>query len=61
MKFTKTSSMSDPVITYCSEDGFYKITKRPGDNFWVLKRVSMFNILGEVVGKFDTLEDAMNF
>lgn len=61
MKFTKTSSKIDPVITYSSEDGFDKITKKPGDTFWTLKRISMFSIMGEVVGKFDTLEDAMNF
>lgn len=61
MKFTKTSSKIDPVVTYTSEDGFYKITKKPGDTFWTLKRISMFSIMGEVVGNFDTLEDAMNF
>ena len=61
MKFTKVSSKSDPVIIYRSDDGFYKIIKRPGENVWTLKQISLFNIMGEVIGKFDTLEEAMNF
>ena len=61
MKFTKTSAKFDPVITYTSEDGLLKITKRPNETQWTLKKISMFSIMGTVVGKFDTLEEAFNF
>lgn len=60
MTFTKKSASYDPVVTYVSEDGFYKITKKPGENFWTLKQVSMFDIMGTVIGKYNTLEEAMN-
>lgn len=60
MTYKRTSASFDPVITYTSEDGFYKITKRPSENYWTLKVVSMFSIMGEVIGKYATLEEAMN-
>lgn len=60
MMYKKTSASYDPVITYTSEDGFYKITKKPSENVWTLKVFSMFSIMGEVVGKYNTLEEAMN-
>lgn len=47
----------DSVETYVSEDGFYKIIKRRG--VYTLKRLSMFNIMGDELGEFDSLEDAM--
>lgn len=58
MTFTLKSSKIDPVKTYVSEDGFYKIIKRPGKAY-ELKRISLFNIMGETIGEFDTLEDAI--
>lgn len=60
MNYRKTSSNLDPVITYTSEDGFYRITKRPSQDFWTLKRISLTNILGTVIGTYSTLEEAMN-
>ena len=59
MKFTLKSSKKDPVKIYVSEDGFYKIVKRPSKATWTLKRVSMFDIMGETIGEFKTLEEAM--
>ncbi len=60
MTFKRTSASFDPVITYTSEDGFYKITKKPNENYWTLKRVSLFDIMGTVIGEYSTLEEAMN-
>ena len=59
MEFRKVSSKNDPVITYSNESGTVTITKRPSTN-WIVRRVSLFNILGEVIGEFETLEDAIN-
>lgn len=59
MKFTLKSSKKDPVKTYVSEDGFYKIVKRPSKATWTLKRVSMFDIMGETIGEYKTLDEAM--
>ncbi len=59
MKFTLKSSKNDPVKTYVSEDGLYKITKRPSKKTWTLKRVSLFDIMGETIGEYNTLEEAM--
>lgn len=58
MIFTQTSSKKDPVITYTSNDGFYKITKRANTGY-ILKKVSLFNILGDVIGEYSTLEEAI--
>lgn len=58
MRFYKKSSKNDPVITYVSEDGFIRITKRPSTN-WIAKRISIFNIMGDVIGEYETLEAAM--
>ena len=58
MKFNLKSSKKDPVKTYVSEDGFVRITKRPSSR-WIVKRVSMFDILGETIGEFDSLEEAV--
>ena len=60
MTYKRTSASFDPVITYTSEDGFYKITKKPNENCWTLKQISLFNIMGEVIGKYNTLEEAKN-
>ena len=59
--FTLKSSKSDPVKTYVSEDGFYKITKKPSDSKWTLKKVSLFNTMGEKMGEFDTLKEAIKY
>lgn len=61
MKFTLKSDKRDAVKIYVSEDGFYKIFKRPNKNTWELKEYSLFNIMGETIGEFDSLEEAMNF
>lgn len=61
MTYKLKSSKYDKVKTYVSEDGFYKITKRPNEDKWTLKRVSLFNIMGEVIGEFNTLEEAINY
>ena len=61
MKFSLKSDKRDPVKTYVSEDGFWTIVKRPSSPVWVLKRHSLFNILGEVVGEYGSLEEAMDF
>lgn len=61
MTFTLKSSKSDPVKTYVSEDGFYKIIKKPSKDSYTLKRYSLFEMMGEVIGEFKTLEEAMNF
>lgn len=58
MEFRKVSSKNDPVITYANESGTIRITKRPS-TMWIVKRISIFNILGETVGEFETLEDAI--
>lgn len=55
--FKKVSASFDPVETYVTEDGFYKIIKRRG--VYTLKHLSLFNILGETLGEFETLEDAI--
>lgn len=60
MNFTKKENKYDPVITWVSDDGFWKIIKRPGKDY-ELRNVSLFNIMGEVVGTFKTLKEAMNF
>lgn len=59
MKWINTTPKYDCVTTYTSEDGFYKIIGRNG--VWTLKKLSLFNILGETLGTFETLEAAMNF
>ena len=61
MKFIRKSSPKDPVITYRSEDGFYSITKRPSTPGWVLREHDLFNILGNVIGEFATLESAIGW
>ena len=58
MTFTKTSSKNDPVIIYTSENGLYKIIKRTSTGY-ILKRYSLFNMMGEVIGEYNTLEQAM--
>lgn len=58
-RWINTTPKNDCVTTYTSEDGFYKITKRGG--IWTLKRISLFNILGEEIGRFDSLEEAQNY
>ena len=59
MTFTLKSSKYDPVKTYVSENGFYKITKRPSKATWTLIRISLFG--SEIIGEFNSLEEAMNF
>lgn len=59
MTFVKASSKMDPVVTYVSADGFLRITKRPGSAKWVARIISISSILGEVIGEFDTLEEAI--
>lgn len=61
MIFTLKSSKKDSVKTYVSEDGFYKIVKKPSQSTWTLKRVSLFDTIGEVIGEYNSLEEAMNF
>lgn len=61
MTFTLKSSKKDPVKIYVSEDGFYKIVKKPGKETFTLRRVSLFDTLSEVIGEYSTLEEAMNF
>lgn len=58
MKFIRRSSKKDPVITYRSEDGFFSITKRPSVQGWVLKQHSLFDVMGEEIGRFATYESA---
>lgn len=58
MRFEKISSKNDPVITYSNKSGTIRISKRPS-SLWIAKRISIFNILGETVGEFETLEDAI--
>lgn len=60
MKFTLKSVKNDPVKTYVSEDGFYKIIKRPGCDYRLIY-VSLFNIMGETIGEFKTLAAAENY
>jgi len=61
MTFTLKSSKNDPVKIYVSEDGSYKIVKRPSKSTYTLMgNFSIFNIMGEVIGEFNTLEEAMN-
>ena len=59
MKFTRGSSKMDKVITYASEDGFYKISKRPSENAWVVREYSLFNILGDEIARCSSLEEAI--
>ncbi len=59
MRFTLKSSKKDPVKTYVSEDGFYKIIYRPSKKTYELKRISLFDIFGETLGNFITLEEAI--
>lgn len=59
MTFKRVSSPKDPVITYATDDGFYKISKRPSCSKWIAKEYSIFNILGTVIGEYDTLEAAI--
>ena len=58
--FKLTSSKNDSVKTWSNENGTLKITKRSTTGY-VLKQYSIFNMMGEVIGEFDTLEEAMNF
>lgn len=60
MAFTLTSSKNDPVKTWTNENGTLKITKRSNTGY-ILKQVSLFNLMGEVIDEFDTLEEAMNY
>lgn len=59
MTFKKVSAKNDPVITYATDDGFYKIIKRPSSSKWIAKEYSLFNILGTVIGEYDSLEAAL--
>ena len=61
MTFTLKSSKNDPVKTYISEDGKYKIIKRPNSMYILKGNFSLFNTLGDELGRFNTLEKAMNF
>ena len=58
MEFRKVSKENDPVIKYSNELGTITITKRPSTT-WIVRRISLFNIMGEVIGEFETLEDAI--
>lgn len=60
MAFTLTSSKNDPVKTWTNENGTLKITKRSNTGY-ILKQVSLFKLMGEVIDEFDTLEEAMNY
>lgn len=60
MAFTLRSSKNDPVKTWSNENGTLKIIKKANTGY-VLKQISLFNLMGEVIGEFDTLEEAMNF
>ena len=57
MKFTLRSAKNDPVKTFVSDDGFYKIIKRPTSKY-ILMSVNLFNIMGTEIGEFDTFEEA---
>ena len=57
--FILKSNKKDPVKIYVSEDGFYKIIYRPSKKIYELKKISLFDILGETIGNFATLEDAI--
>ena len=59
MRFTLKSSKKDPVKIYVSEDGFYKIIYRSSKKVYELKKISLFDILGETLGNFTTLEEAI--
>lgn len=56
-EFKKVNAKNDPVECWVSEDGFYRITKRGG--VYTLKYISIFNLLGEEIGRYASLEDAM--
>lgn len=58
MKFINKTMKGDKVQAYRSEDGFYSISKRPGEN-WITREYSMFNILGTVIDESETLEEAL--
>lgn len=58
MKFTSKSMKNDPVQVWNSEDGFYKIVKKPSTNYMVLQ-ISLFSIMGETIGEYDSLEAAI--
>ena len=61
MRNYKLTSMEiDPVKIWSSEDGLYKIIKRPNTGY-VLKKYSLLDILGEELGEFETLEEAMSY
>ena len=57
--FKNVTPKHDCVTTYASNDGFYRIVKRPSVSKWIVKEYSLFNMLGTIVGEFDTLEDAI--
>lgn len=61
MTFTLKSDKRDAVKIWATEDGFYKIFKRPSKSTYELKEYSLFNIMGETIGEYDSLEEAMNF
>lgn len=60
MTFALRSSKKDPVKTWSNENGTLRITKKANTGY-ILKRISLFNLMGEVIGEFGTLEEAMNF
>lgn len=56
--FKLTSSKYDSVKTWSNENGTLKIIKRANTGY-ILKRISLFNMMGEVIGEYNTLEQAM--
>ena len=58
MKFVLVSMECDPVKIYASENRAYKIYKR-GNAYTLKGNFSVFNILGDDLGIFNTLKEAI--
>lgn len=59
MQFEKVSCPLDALEVFATADGFYRIYhKRNGP--YVLKAVSLFNIMGDTIGEYDTLQKAID-
>ena len=58
MEFKLVSSKIDPVKIWSNENGTLKIYKRRNTGY-IVKRISLFDILGETLGEYSTLEEAI--
>ena len=59
MMFERVANEHDPVVTYHSADGFYRLRKNPSKGTWTLLRSHIGCIMGERICEYDSLEEAL--